>query len=517
MSGFIIYMLKSSIILGLMYGLYFILFRRETFFNLNRIFILSALGISLVLPLLNIQLKSKIPVSENKFEYVHHAILDVSETIEYVELTAENNVNSNAVFPFLLLAGMLVAGSRVGIQLFSIYKNIRKYDIRLEGAFKYVLIDQHFSTHSFFNYIFIHKSEFKKKRMRDVLMHEQMHARYYHSIDLLFIGFLSILQWFNPFIYLFKRALVETHEFQADQAVVDHGIDKSNYQRLVLERARSVMMTGLASNFNQSIIKSRLKMMNKIKSRNKAIVKYLLVFPIVFFVGIIFGVSQEKIERSIAEVINVTSSGESVSDGSGLVILDLPTQDNRISFYADNFHDAPEVARMEGNVKIETIDKKLRIKADNILINKEKRKLYAYSNNYVPSISPIDKSELKRTASGFGMRMHPILKVRKMHNGTDFAAAKGTNVMATANGIVREAQTDKNFGNYIIIDHGNGFSTGYMHLEDFIVKPGQSVKQGEIIGHVGNTGVSSAPHLHYEIMKDGEYVDPADYLGKPTE
>ena len=114
------------------------------------------------------------------------------------------------------------------------------------------------------------------------------------------------------------------------------------------------------------------------------------------------------------------------------------------------------------------------------------------------------------------MRMHPILKEPRMHNGIDFSAATGTSVSATAKGEVRLSSYTKNYGNRVIVDHGNGFSTSYSQLEEAIVEKGQKVNKGDIIGYVGSSGLSTAPHLHYEIMKGGKYVDPKDYLGKPA-
>ena len=104
-----------------------------------------------------------------------------------------------------------------------------------------------------------------------------------------------------------------------------------------------------------------------------------------------------------------------------------------------------------------------------------------------------------------------------MHSGFDFSAPTGTPVMATADGNVRSAKYAKTFGNQVIIDHGNGFSTNYCQLQKYIVEVGQSVKKGEVIAYVGSTGLSTGPHLHYQVMKDGEYVDPIDYLGRTEE
>lgn len=517
MTDFVIYILKSSLVLGILYLLYFVLFRRETFYHFNRMYILGAMFISLIVPALNIHLNAPAAQLENNFSEVSYAFMDFSETVEFVKASATEKVASVSMIPYLLILGMLIALVRVGYQLFSIYKNINKYEVKNRGKYHYVLIDQHQSTHSFFNYIFVHKSEFQKKRMKDVLLHEQIHADQGHSVDLLFIGFLSILQWFNPFIYLFKRALVETHEFQADQAVIRQGIDQNQYQRLLLEHARSVVMTGLTSSFNQSIIKNRLKMMNKIKSSNKAIIKYLMVFPVVFFVGIIFAISQDKIEDSINEVIHVTKDGDSLFGDTDFAIVDLP-EDDRYNFHADEMWSSDhKFVRMKGNVKLESFDKSITVNAANVLINKEERKLFAFTDDYIPSLSPIDVSAYKKITSGFGMRMHPVLKKEMMHNGMDFSAETGTPIMSTANGTVRSAEYANAYGNRVIIDHGSGFSTSYNQMEKYIVEGGQKVKKGEVIGYVGSTGLSTGPHLHYEVMKDGKYVDPADYLGQPKE
>ena len=134
----------------------------------------------------------------------------------------------------------------------------------------------------------------------------------------------------------------------------------------------------------------------------------------------------------------------------------------------------------------------------------------------LPSIMPVSNKDLKRTSSGWGYRMHPIYKVRKMHWGQDFTAPIGTPVYATGDGVIEEVKGSKRsrvgFGLEIIIDHGYGYETIYGHLSGFNVKRGQKVKRGEVIGYVGNTGGSTAPHLHYEVHKNGSKVNPMFYL-----
>ena len=131
----------------------------------------------------------------------------------------------------------------------------------------------------------------------------------------------------------------------------------------------------------------------------------------------------------------------------------------------------------------------------------------------IPAIQPISNKDLKRTASGWGNRFHPIYKVPLFHYGMDFTAPIGTPIYATGDGVVTNvsgsARSRVGFGLEVRIDHGYDYETLYAHLDRFNVKRGQSVKRGEIIGYVGNTGLSIAPHLHYEVHKNGNPVDPA--------
>jgi murein DD-endopeptidase MepM/ murein hydrolase activator NlpD len=165
--------------------------------------------------------------------------------------------------------------------------------------------------------------------------------------------------------------------------------------------------------------------------------------------------------------------------------------------------------------KIDKLKKQMYIQTksydDIIQMAKDKSKMLAA----MPAIQPISNKELNRLASGFGMRMHPILKTRRMHTGCDFAAPRGTLVNATGDGkVITVKRSFGGYGNEIEIDHGYGFITKYAHLDDFKVKVGQKVKRGECIGFVGNTGRSTAPHLHYEIIKDGKKIDPVHYFYK---
>jgi murein DD-endopeptidase MepM/ murein hydrolase activator NlpD len=130
----------------------------------------------------------------------------------------------------------------------------------------------------------------------------------------------------------------------------------------------------------------------------------------------------------------------------------------------------------------------------------------------IPAIQPINNKELTRIASGFGPRIHPIYGIPKMHNGLDFTAAQGTPIYATGNGTVTTAGVGTGTGNHVIINHGYGYETVYMHMVRIKTAVGAKVKRGEIIGWVGSTGASTGPHCHYEVHINGTPVDPVYFF-----
>lgn len=131
----------------------------------------------------------------------------------------------------------------------------------------------------------------------------------------------------------------------------------------------------------------------------------------------------------------------------------------------------------------------------------------------IPAIQPVKNKELKRIASGYGRRIDPYYKKLKFHYGVDFSAPQGTPIYATGNGKVSKTKRSRRgFGNHIVIDHGYGYESLYAHMTKYTVRKGQKVKRGDIIGYVGSTGKSTAPHLHYEVHKDGKKINPAYYF-----
>ncbi|MBL6449451.1 M23 family metallopeptidase [Fulvivirga sp. 29W222] len=180
-------------------------------------------------------------------------------------------------------------------------------------------------------------------------------------------------------------------------------------------------------------------------------------------------------------------------------------------------------------IRNKNIDHKDLILSLNESVDKLRRKMYIQSKSYddiveladnkakmfaaIPAIQPISNKELIRLASGFGYRVHPVYKVKKLHTGIDFSAPIGTPIYATADGTVAKVKVRfSGYGKLVEIDHGFGFKTRYAHMHEFEVREGQKVKRGQIIGYVGNTGLSTAPHLHYEVIKGSKKINPVHYF-----
>lgn len=167
---------------------------------------------------------------------------------------------------------------------------------------------------------------------------------------------------------------------------------------------------------------------------------------------------------------------------------------------------------IETSKKLDIVTRQLYVQSKSFdeiigLVNKNNEML-----SHLPAIMPINNKDLTRTASGWGWRIHPIYKIKKFHEGMDFSAPIGTEVYATGDGTVSTVETSySGYGKHVKIDHGFGYVTTYAHMSKFNVKVGQKVKRGDIIGFVGTTGISTGPHLHYEVVKKGQKVNPQLY------
>lgn len=166
----------------------------------------------------------------------------------------------------------------------------------------------------------------------------------------------------------------------------------------------------------------------------------------------------------------------------------------------------------ESNKRLDILEKAMVVQSKSLdeiaILAKDKEKFL----EAIPAIQPVNNENLTRMASGYGYRTDPFTKVRKFHYGMDFTAPRGTPIYASGDGVVKRADNSSSgYGNHIRIDHGYGYVSLYAHLYKYNVRINQRVKRGDLIGYVGSTGRSEAPHLHYEVFKDGERINPINF------
>jgi murein DD-endopeptidase MepM/ murein hydrolase activator NlpD len=277
--------------------------------------------------------------------------------------------------------------------------------------------------------------------------------------------------------------------------------------------------------------------------RQKALkgLAYMFVFLVNASIGYViysvaFDTPKEKgLKRQISEMnLNIEVFNKQL-DNIESVLGDMQQRDDNIYrtiFEAEPLNYSVREAGFGGTNRYKDLEK---IENSKMVINTAKRldiithKVVIQSKSYddltkmavskekmlasIPAIQPIANKDLERTASGWGYRIHPIYKIKKFHYGIDFTAPTGSDIYVTGDGVIEQIESSqRGYGNSILVNHGNGIRTLYAHMDHFNVKRGQKVKRGDIIGFVGNSGLSTAPHLHYEVVRSGEKVNPINYF-----
>ena len=183
----------------------------------------------------------------------------------------------------------------------------------------------------------------------------------------------------------------------------------------------------------------------------------------------------------------------------------------KISYYEEIAQMTNSQLSADLSLKVDVLEKELYVQAKSYDEVLELAKTQEIRMENIPAIQPVLNKDLKRVASGYGVRIDPVYHVRKFHQGMDFTAPTGTEVFATGNAKVSFVGWKQGYGNTVILDHGFGYETLYAHLFKSLVRKGQKVRRSDVIALVGNTGKSTGPHLHYEVRLHGKPVDPRNY------
>lgn len=448
MADWMLYLLKVSCFHAVLVLFYLLFLRRLTFYQFNRWFLIGGLLMSFLLPVIQVHNEPVQRVNQEFVEMIGPGLIAEPIVTATPLETSTFQVNWYAMAILFYGLGVFLLFQRYLLN----YLKIRKFKYGYElinriGAVE-VFRTPFAQPFSFFKAVFIPSKVEETREMDLVMAHELQHVEFGHSYDRMLVDFMIVLLWFNPFIYLLRKCLIEVHEYQVDAAVAVTPQSKIAYQMSLVSLAGGGF-SGPVSFFNFSTIKRRIQMMNRNKSNKMSLVSLALLIPTLFGLVVLFSFEMKAPEASMSDVI------------------ELPRK---------------VVMTVQADEK--------------------------------PSIFPVSTKEGKvKVTSTFGMRNHPIDDKRQFHMGIDIAAKLGTPVIATADGEVVEVEFRPNgYGKYVVIKHDDTYQTKYAQMSSQEVSVGDKVKKGQIIGKVGSSGKSTAPHLHYEIKKDGKPVDPIPYI-----
>jgi beta-lactamase regulating signal transducer with metallopeptidase domain len=295
METIFIYLLKSSGLIAMFYLAYYFLLRKETFFDSNRWFLLSGLITSLLLPLYFI--KKVVYVERPKYTMDDLIAFSNQNPVAIKEVSAVEAFDWMQLVwvSYIIIASFLVI--KIILSFISLYRMLFQQQIIKKEKIKLVNLNQNIAPFSFFNYIVINPDLYSNEELQSILLHEKIHSQEKHSIDVLVAKLFCVVFWFNPFVWLYKKAILQNLEYIADQKAMQQMEDKKSYQLALLKVVINQNCLSITNNFYQSLIKKRIVMLNKNQSRKRNSLKYVLIIPALIGFILLFQIqtiAQEK-------------------------------------------------------------------------------------------------------------------------------------------------------------------------------------------------------------------------------
>ncbi|PWB23687.1 M56 family metallopeptidase [Flavobacterium sp. HTF] len=304
MEALFIYIIKSASLILLFYCAYYFLLRKETFFNSNRWFLLSGLLVSAILPL---------------FVYTKTIWIDTVQSLDMDAQSALPHSIENESFHFnwiyfmlgLYTLGFLVFMIKFALDFYSLNSILRGKKIQQQADFKFVDVNDNIAPFSYFEYIVYNSSMFTPSELENIIAHEKVHSDQNHTIDVLISRLFTIIFWFNPIVWLYKKAITQNLEFIADSEAAKKLLDKKAYQYTLLKITTHESCVAITNHFYQSLIKKRIVMLNKNQSKKRNSWKYYTVIPVLaafvllFQVEVVAKEKQQIIKDAAGEIKSV--------------------------------------------------------------------------------------------------------------------------------------------------------------------------------------------------------------------
>ncbi|MET3028896.1 M56 family metallopeptidase [Flavobacterium sp. UW10123] len=304
MEALFIYIIKSSSLMLLFYCAYFFLLRKETFFNSNRWFLLSGLIVSAILPFLTYTKEVWIEATPDININFQNNIQNISQ---------EESVDFNWTYLILSLysIGFLIFLIKLAIDFYSLNTVIKGQKIQQQADFKFIDINENIAPFSYFEYIVYNSSLYTASELESIIEHEKVHSDQNHTFDVLISRIFSIIFWFNPIVWLYKKAITQNLEFIADSEAAKKLLDKKAYQYTLLKITTHENCVAITNHFYQSLIKKRIVMLNKNQSKKSNSWKYYAVIPALVAFVLLFQIEVIAKERP-QTVKSVSNEIESV-------------------------------------------------------------------------------------------------------------------------------------------------------------------------------------------------------------
>ncbi len=444
------YLLKTSTVIAVFYLCYKLFLQRDTFFQSNRWFLLIGLFTAFVLPFVVIPIYiERAPVLMDAYVFSDATSLNTKP---------EQSITFLQLLYTIYILGVVFLSIRFLIQLFSLAKMIFINEREKLGQHTYIKTNSEVSPFSFFNWIVYNPDLFNKNELEQIITHEKVHARQYHSIDILLTQLSCIVLWFNPFVWFYNKDLKQNLEFIADQNAQNKSDCKKSYQYTLLKTSMPTHQLALTNNFYNSLIKKRIVMLHKSKSKKINRLKYVLVIPILVIFLMSFNTKKVYIEKEKPETNNLLLTKESIDN-----VIDL----NKTSIITKNNTDG----------ELNQIKKRLEKSDISLTLNNLKRN---NKNEIVELTTGIEKGRNKTSATWKnGEKPIPNIEVGEIENGKIVNRSVGnfvTKKPAIINTKAGKSITKTNSDNEMVVITKNFTDADFEKVTNELKKKGVTVK-----------------------------------------
>lgn len=295
MKDLYIYGFQSGFMMILLYGLYWFFLSKDTFHKQNRYYLMGTLILSVIIPFIKYPMNGTTEISA--VQMLEPIIVTPGNRVAGLQ----NNLVSQENILMLYLSGVALFFSRFVYQLIRLLILVRKYGIHRYNGLKLVLIDNNHSPFSVFNLIVINRNLLHTSEFEKIIAHEKTHVDQWHTLDLMVMECIQIFQWYNPFLWLYRRAIKQTHEYLADDKVLSMGHKSTDYQQLLLNQTFGTQFILLSNNFNHSLIKKRFIMMTKKRTEKSNLLKWMFIMPALVLFSFVFSLSFSGTTRAQAD------------------------------------------------------------------------------------------------------------------------------------------------------------------------------------------------------------------------